>query len=61
MPTVTSQNKTEFDENELRKRKILHPIESKVNLHDREIPVTMHPIEKKQGNEITHVLCLIHI
>ena len=55
MPTVTSENKKEFDENELRKRKILHPIESKVELHEREIPVTMHPIEKRQGHEITHI------
>jgi hypothetical protein len=55
MPTVTSENKAEFDKKELRKRHILHPNETKVIINKREIPVKMHPIEKREGNEIAHI------
>ena len=55
MPTVTSANREEFIEKELRKRGLLHPVKTKIKLKDKELPVTMHPIEAKNGNEIAHV------
>jgi hypothetical protein len=55
MPTVTSHNKKEHDEKELRRKGALHPVKAKIKLKDRELPVTMHPIEAKNGNEIAHI------
>ena len=55
MTTVTSQNKKEHDEKELRKRGLLHPVKTKIKLKDKELPVTMHPIEAKNRNEIAYV------
>lgn len=55
MPTVTSENKAEFDRKFMEKKGILHPVRTKIKLKDRELPVTMHPIEAKKGNKIAHV------
>jgi hypothetical protein len=55
MATVTSANKKEHDEKELRKRGLLHPVKTKIKLKNKELPVTMHPIEAKNRNEIAHI------
>lgn len=55
MATVTSANKKEHDEKELRKKGALQPVKTKIKLKDRDLPVTMHPVEAKKGNEIAHV------
>ena len=55
MPLVTSENREEFIKKELAKKQMPEPVESKINLHDREIPVTMHPIEKRTGDIMTHI------
>lgn len=55
MPTVTSENREEFIKKELAKKNMPEPVETHVTVHDREVPVTMHPIEKRNGDIITHV------
>jgi len=55
MPLVTSENKTEFDKKELTKRGLLEPEEGHIEVHERKVPVTMHPIEKRNKEVFTHV------
>jgi len=53
---VTSENKADYDAKKLGlKKSNEESIESSVKLKDKELPVTLHPIEKKQGNKIAHV------
>ena len=67
MPTVTSENKAEFDRKFMEQRgqiskEKMQPknkkgelIRAKIQLKDRELPVTMHPIEAKNGDKIAHI------
>ena len=55
MPTVTSENKEEFDKKELAKRSMPEPVETNVTVNNREVPVTMHPVEKRSGDIMTHI------
>jgi hypothetical protein len=53
---VTSENKADYDAKKLGlKKNIKHPIETTIKLKNKDFPVTMHPIEKREGNEIAHV------
>ena len=47
---VTSENKKEYDEKKLN----LKPGAS-INIHDRDIPVDLHPVEERQGNKLHFV------
>jgi len=55
MPLVTSENKADFDKKELTRRGHLEPEEGHVEVHGRKVPVTMHPVEKRNKEVFTHV------
>ena len=67
MPTVTSENKAQHDREFMERRgqissnkmqpknKKGQPILSKIKLKNKELPVTMHPIEAKNGDKIAHI------
>ena len=55
MPTVTSENREEFNKKEMAKKEPPEPIETHVKVHGKEVPVTIHPIEKRQGDVLTHI------
>jgi hypothetical protein len=51
MPTVTSENKAEFD----KKRLGVSNSEPSINVNNRDIKVTLHPVEERQGHKLHYV------
>ena len=49
---VTSENREDFMKKKLG---IEDKPKNSINVDDREIPVTMHPVEEKQGHQMHHV------